>query len=312
VIQAYLPYDYPPAVARFLDRYSPRFGALVDTEVWPNLIHACRARGVPLHLVNARLSEKSLRGYLRVESLSREAFGALHGIAAQSEADAERLRRIGAQRVSVTGNIKFDVSVPPEKLELGGRWRVSLGERPVLLAASTRDGEEALILDALAHLPAHVLLVIVPRHPQRFDEVAALLASRGIGHTRRSSETMAVTDTRVMLGDSLGEMAAYYAVCDVAFIGGSLLPFGSQNLIEACALGKPVLIGPSTYNFAEAAEQAIAAGAAVTVETAQDLMTHAAKLLADRERLREMGNRALVFSRAHQGATQRVLALLRD
>ena len=310
VIQAYLPYDYPSAVARFLDHYRPRFGALVDTEVWPNLIAACRARGVPLHLVNARLSEKSLRGYLRVESLSREAFGALHGVAAQSEADAERLRRIGAKSVTVTGNIKFDVTVTPEKVELGRRWRVSIGERPVLLAASTRDGEEALILDALAQLPAAVLLVIVPRHPQRFDEVAALLANRGIGHTRRSSETMPDADTRVMLGDSLGEMAAYYAACDVAFIGGSLLPFGSQNLIEACALGKPVLIGPSTYNFAEAAEQAIAAGAAATVQTAEDLMNRAAELLADRGRLREMGNRALAFSRAHQGATQRVLALL--
>jgi 3-deoxy-D-manno-octulosonic-acid transferase len=180
----------------------------------------------------------------------------------------------------------------------------------VLLAASTRDSEEALILSALDALPEDVLLVIVPRHPRRFDEVAALLERRGLAYARRTRGMPPSSNTRVLLGDSLGEMFAYYAFCDLAFIGGSLLPFGSQNLIEACAVGRPVLIGPSTYNFADAAAGAVAAGAAVAIRTADELVRTAAALLADPERLRDMGERGLAFSRAHQGATARVLALL--
>ncbi|HYC48271.1 MAG TPA: lipid IV(A) 3-deoxy-D-manno-octulosonic acid transferase [Burkholderiales bacterium] len=310
VRQCYLPYDYPAAVSRFLDHYRPRAGVLLETEVWPNVVQACRARGVPLCLANARLSAKSLRGYLWWRSLSRETFGALSAVAAQTEADAQRLRQLGAQRVTVTGNLKFEVSPPSGQLELGREWRASLGPRAVLLAASTRDGEEALILDALPRLPDGVLLVIVPRHPRRFDEVATLLENRGIAYARRTSGMPPAKAMRVLLGDSLGEMFAYYAACDVAFVGGSLLPFGSQNLIEACAAGKPVLIGPSTYNFAEAAERAIAAGAALQVSTANELIDRAGALLADSQARARMGERALEFSRAHQGATQRVLRLI--
>jgi 3-deoxy-D-manno-octulosonic-acid transferase len=308
VIQAYLPYDYPRAIARFLDHFRPSVGLLIETEVWPNLVHACASRGIPLHLVNARLSEKSLRRYLRVERLAREAFGGLAGVAAQSRADAARLHVLGATRVSVTGNLKFDVVPQPQQLELGALWRAAYGDRPVLLAASTREGEEALILDAWNELaPPEALLVIVPRHPQRFDEVARLLEQRGIAYVRRSSTCDVSRETRVVLGDSLGEMTGYYAACDVALIGGSLLPFGGQNLIEACAVGRPVLLGPHTFNFSDAAAQAIEAGAALRGDNAAVLVHMARALLSDRAALARMGERALAFSRAHQGATERVL-----
>jgi 3-deoxy-D-manno-octulosonic-acid transferase len=310
VLQAYLPYDYPAAVARFLDRFAPVLGVLLETEIWPNLVHACKARAVPLHLVNARLSERSFRGYARVRALSREVFGALTAIAAQSEDDAQRLRALGARDVHVTGNLKFDVAAAPALVDRGRRWRADLGERRVLLAASTRDGEEALLLDALPHLPPEALLVIVPRHPQRFDEIAALLEARTLAYRRRSAGIAIAADVRVLLGDSMGEMPAYYAACDAAFVGGSLLPFGGQNLIEACAAGKPVLVGPHTYNFTQAARGAIEAGAALRVESAEELMRTAARLLQDRGALERMGERGIEFARAHQGATERVMAII--
>jgi 3-deoxy-D-manno-octulosonic-acid transferase len=204
----------------------------------------------------------------------------------------------------------FVVAATPEALALGRQWRAGWGERRVLLAASTRDGEEALILGELPRLPRDVLVVIVPRHSRRFDEVAALLRSRGVRFQRRSAREPLAADTRAVLGDSMGEMAAYFAACDLAFVGGSLLPFGGQNLIEACAVGKPVLVGPHTYNFAEAAEKAIEVGAALRVAGAEELMTSATQLLADPQRLRDMGERGLALTRAHQGATERVMRML--
>ena len=300
VLRSYLPYDYPGAVARFLDHYRPCVGLIMETEVWPNLIQACSTRGLPLYLVNARLSEKSFRRYSLFATLARETFGALTGVAAQTEEDAVRLRGLGAHDVAVTGNLKFDVAPSPAHIELGHAWRARYGDRQVLLAASTRDGEEELLLDALdAFTVPRLLLVIVPRHPQRFDEVAALLERRAIRYERRSADRPVSPDTSVMLGDSMGEMAAYYAACDLAFIGGSLLPFGGQNLIEACAVGKPVMLGPHTYNFAEAAKHAIDAGAAVRVESAAELAREASRLLTDAEALARMGAaRARVQPRA--------------
>lgn len=310
VERVYLPYDYPAAVSRFLDHFRPRLGVLLETEVWPNLVHACGDRGIPIHLVNARLSEKSFRGYARFAALSRDIFGSLTTVTAQTEDDARRLRDIGARNVHVTGNLKFDVSPAPELVERGQQWRAAYGERGVLLAASTRDGEEALLLDRLALLPPDILLVLVPRHPQRFESVAKMIEQRGLVHSRRSEGRAPARDTRVLLGDSMGEMAAYYAACDLAFIGGSLLPYGGQNLIEACAIGCPVLLGPHTYNFAEAARAASDSGAAVCVEDAADLMRTAARLLDDVKRRSEMGRRALEFSRAYRGATERVIAII--
>lgn len=313
VKRSYLPYDLPFTVKRFLDHFRPRLGLILETEIWCNLIHACHARGIPLLLVNARLSEKSAAKYRRHPALIAEALRKLAGVAAQTRADAERLESLGARDVQVTGNIKFDITPPESLLALGAALRQRIGlTRPVFLAASTRDGEETLLLDALCELGVPQLLtIIVPRHPQRFGEVAALLAGRGLRFQRRSENDAVSPATSVLLGDSMGEMFAYYAACDLAFIGGSLLPYGAQNLIEACAVGKPVLIGPHTFNFAEATELAIAAGAAIQVQDAESLARATDRLLKNPAAINEMGERALAFSRAHQGATHRIMSLIR-
>ena len=313
IARCYLPYDFPGAVARFLDHFRPRAGIMMETEIWPNLIRAGRARSIPLFLVNARLSEKSYAGYRRFGGLVRESLAGFAAVAAQSEDDARRLAALGAGEVRVTGNVKFDIAPPPEQLELGQALRRGMGDaRPVLLAASTREGEEALLLDALEAIAATGLLtVIVPRHPQRFDEVARLLEARGVRYQRRSAQAATAAGTRVVLGDSMGEMFAYYAACDVAFIGGSLLPLGGQNLIEACAVGKPVLIGPSTYNFADAVELAVQAGAAIRVPDPAALAREAGRLLRDPAAARRMSQAALAFANAHRGATARVLELIK-
>lgn len=311
VVQAYLPYDLPDAVARFLDRFRPEFGVFMETELWPNLVAAAKARGLPLALVNARLSEKSRRGYRRFAALVAPAFAALDLVAAQTADDAERLASVGARAPQVTGNLKFDVTPDPAKLAHGANWRAEIGGRPVWLAASTRDGEEALILDALARIALpNLLLILVPRHPQRFDEVAALAAGRGLALKRRSLEEFPDAGTRVWLGDSMGEMASYYAAADLALIGGSLLPFGGQNLIEAAACGCPVVVGPHTFNFAQAADDAAACGAARRIAGVDELAGAVADILAHPELRANMQERALAFSRAHQGATARTMDLL--
>ena len=306
----YLPYDYPGAVARFLTRFRPRLGILMETEIWFNLVDGCARLGVPLLLANARLSEKSARGYALAAPLTRAPLARLAAGSVQTREDAARLERLGAQGVEVTGNLKFDVAVPPRLLALGAELKQRIGQRPVLLAASTRDGEEELVLDALARVRVEgLLLLLVPRHPQRFDEVAALLEKRKLAYARRSEDRPVPPDCRVLLGDSMGEMAAYYAACDLAFIGGSLLPYGGQNLIEACAVGRPLLFGPHMYNFAEASKLAMAAGAAVEVADAAMLGDRAGELLRDPAALARMAQAALAFSRAHQGATARNLAI---
>lgn len=312
VERCYLPYDLPGAVGAFLEHFQPQVGILMETEIWPNLIRACRKRGIPLYLVNARLSEKSSARYRRFVKLARETIGGIAGIAAQTAADAQRLTALGAKGVSITGNLKFDVTPPPGQLELGRAWRSVYGEgRPVLLAASTRDGEEALLLDQLEGIAVPSLLtVIVPRHPQRFGRVAELIAERAFKFQTRSENAAIHPETRVVLGDSLGEMHAYYSACDVAFVGGSLLPYGGQNLIEACAAGKPVLIGPSAYNFTEAVEEAVAAGAALQVRDATELAHEAARLLLDPATARRMGEAGVAFCAAHCGATAKVLDLV--
>jgi 3-deoxy-D-manno-octulosonic-acid transferase len=316
VERIYLPYDTPGAMRRFLRHYKPQFGLIMETELWPNLIAACRKEGVPLRLVNARLSQRSARRYEMFPALTREALRGLTAIGAQSADDAARLEALGAQSVTVTGNIKFDITAPDEQLELGRGFRAGYGGRPVWLAASTREGEEALILDAWNRGNLKVgagdtaLLVIVPRHPQRFDEVARLASERGLVVQRRSEIAAIATATQVLIGDSMGEMFAYYASADIAFIGGSLLDFGSQNLIEAAACGTPVLIGPSTRNFAEVAREAIACGAALSIGDADDLVMQVNALLADADRRRRMGEAGRAFAERHRGATQRTLTLI--
>lgn len=301
----WLPYDYPGAVRRFLEHYRPRLGILVETEIWPNLLAACRDFGVPMLLANARMSEKSARGYRRWDALARPALGALAAVCAQSEADAARLQSLGAARVRVAGNLKFD-SGPDEAAAARGRaWRAQLA-RPVLLLASTREGEERILLDALRDAPAHLLTLVVPRHPRRFDEIAALVQSR------RSREPIPAPGDRVHLGDTMGEMDFYYSACDVAIIGGSFAPLGGQNLIEACAAGAPVVTGPSMFNFAEATRLALEAGAAIQVSDAAGAMREAVALLADSGKRAAMGEAGRKLCEAHRGATAKHLEVCRE
>jgi 3-deoxy-D-manno-octulosonic-acid transferase len=312
VDRIYLPYDTPWAMRRFLRHYRPEFGLIMETELWPNLIAACRRESVPLRLVNARLSQRSAGRYAKFPALTREALRGLVAIGAQSTADAARLEALGAQGVTVTGNIKFDIEAPEQQLALGREFRLRYGSRPVWLVASTREGEEVLILDAWKRVGAGdaALLIIVPRHPQRFDEVSRLAAERGFVVQRRSEDSPVAPATQVLIGDSMGEMFAYYASADIAFIGGSLLDFGSQNLIEAAACGTPVLIGPSTRNFAEVAREAIACGAALSIGDADDLVKQVNALLADVDRRLQTGNAGRAFAERHRGATARTLELI--
>lgn len=312
VVTAYLPYDQSVAVDRFFRHFSPAFGVLMETEIWPNLLATAKRRGVPVVLANARLSVRSARGYGRVPALARPAFSALAAVAAQTPADAGRLAALGAPDVTVCGNIKFDVTPAPEKVALGEQWRGAIGRRPVWLAASTREGEEALILEAWKQIGVPgALLILVPRHPQRFDEVAEMLRTAAVTFRRRS-DALPTPETAVWLGDSMGEMAAYYSCADLAFIGGSLLPLGGQNLIEAAACGCPVLVGPHTFNFLKATEDAIAAGAALRVGDAAALGEAVQELLNDAPRLSAMRAATLTFANAHRGATARTLALIRS
>ncbi|HZD20927.1 MAG TPA: 3-deoxy-D-manno-octulosonic acid transferase [Burkholderiales bacterium] len=299
VLEAYLPYDLPEAVQRFLEYYRPRLGILMETELWPNLLAQCSGHGVPMLLANARLSARSARGYRRWGALARPAIGALAAVCAQTADDAARLRALGARNVEVTGNLKFDVEPDAAQLAAGRAWRAQLG-RPVVLLASTREGEEEPLLAAAA--PVRALIVVVPRHARRFDEVARWAQSR------RTQAPLPAPGDRVHLGDTMGEMAFYYASCDVAVIGGSFAPLGGQNLIEALAAGAPVIVGPHMYNFAEATRLAVAAGAAVQVRDARQAMERAAELLANDAARARMSQAGRQLCAAHRGATARHLA----
>jgi 3-deoxy-D-manno-octulosonic-acid transferase len=311
VTRCYLPYDYPGATKRFLAHFCPETGLLMETEVWPNLIAAGVACGVPLHLINARLSERSQRGYNRVGSLACDAVRSLSVIAAQTEADAARLRALGAKSVFVTGNLKFDVNAPASQLAQGEALKRTLGDRPVLLAASTREGEEELLLDAVRRKGlSGALLIIVPRHPQRFAAVAGMVAASGMRLQQRSAGGAVDAVTEVLLGDTMGEMFVYYAACDVVLMGGSFLSYGAHSLIEPCTVGKPVIIGPSTYNFAEAAAAAVAAGAALSVNDAEQGLALALELAGDVMRRQRMGDAGIAYTAAHRGTVSRVMELI--
>ena len=313
VLRAYLPYDVGCFAHAFLRHFRPMFGVIMETELWPNLLAACRRRRIPVMLANARLSERSARRYARLPALTALTMKALAAIGAQTAADAARLGQLGARRVTVTGHIKFDITPPPEMLALGQTLRARIGERPVVLAASTREGEEAVLVDAFVrHAPGDALLLLVPRHPQRFDAVAAELAARKLATQRRSADETIAAHTRVLLGDSMGEMFAYYAAADVALIGGSWLPFGGQNLIEACAVGTPVVVGPHTFNFQAVAQDAVRAGAALRAEDADAGMQAALALLADDDARARVSAAGRAFATTHQGATARSISILEN
>ena len=306
-LQAWLPWDTPRAVRRFLNHFQPSVGVLMETEVWPNLVAQCNARGLPLVLANARLSDKSLTQARRLSRLSRPAYASLAAVWAQTEGDAQRLAQAGATVKGVFGNVKFDAEPDPAQLAQGRAWRAGM-QAPVVMFASSREGEEA---DFFRILQAHVSLarsarwLVVPRHPQRFDEVAVLAAQHGFTVSRRSHWGAQPEAAEVWIGDSLGEMALYYGLADVALLGGSFAPLGGQNLIEAAACRCPIVMGPHTFNFSEAAQLAQAAGAALRVQTLEEGVLAAVALAADPARHADAAQAAQQFAAAHQGAANR-------
>ena len=310
VQRVYLPYDLPFAINKFLKHFKPSIGLILETELWFNLIAACKQGEIPLLLLNARLSEKSAKGYAKVGGLTREGLQSLSAIAAQTVDDARRLQTLGGQNISVAGNLKFDVKPPVDAADKGMQLRTLLGtERIIFVAASTREGEEALILDAIKDL--NILTIIVPRHPQRFDDVEGLIKNAGLSYIRRSGLREPVDKSvQVILGDSMDELFSYYAACDFTFIGGSLLPFGGQNLIEAATMGKPILIGPHTFNFVETSNNALAMGAAFLVNDAASLTEKIIDLNNSQQLRKQMTKAALAFSAASTGATARTTQLI--
>lgn len=324
-MQAWLPWDVPRAVHGFLDHFRPCAGVLMETEVWPNLVAACRARSIPLALANARLSEKSLAQALRFAPLARQSYGALDAVWAQTGADAQRLARLGAPVRDVFGNLKFDATPDAQQLERGREWRDTL-DRPVVMFASSREGEEeeffrivqaAREIDEAGWGPRdsdraarEVQWLVVPRHPQRFEEVVQLAELHGLSVSRRTDWPDAPEDAQVWIGDSLGEMALYYGLSDVALLGGSFAKLGGQNLIEAAACGCPIVMGPHTFNFAEAAQLALAAGAAQRVRDMEEGIHAAVDWACDIERQLAGSDAAQRFAGAHQGAARRTAQAL--
>ncbi len=317
--QAWLPWDTRAAVDGFLDHFKPRLGVLIETEVWPNLVRACRSRGLPLILANARLSEHSLRKALRLGFWSRPAFGALNQVWAQTEADAARLAGLGVTRLRTLGNLKFDAQPDAALIDQGRALRERL-PKPVLLLASSREGEEGAWAQALSLHRNDVLPCVVPRHPQRFDEVATLLQEQGWRVLRRSqwpdhAEALAQDSAparTVWLGDTLGEMPLYYALADVALMGGSFERHGGQNLIEALACGCPVVLGPHTYNFEQVSLDALDAGAACRALDMGQGVSTALALCADHDRQQAMVARGRALLAAHRGAAQAMAQAVLD
>jgi 3-deoxy-D-manno-octulosonic-acid transferase len=339
-VQVWQPWDSAAAVAGFFRHFKPRLGLLMETEVWPNTVAAARALAIPLLLVNGRLSDKSLRQALHMAPLSCPAYGALAAVYAQTEGDAQRFVRLGAKVAGVFGNLKFDGTPDAGQLAQGRAWRQALGRRtassgatPVLMFASSREGEEepffwkimalaqqgraqVAINSVASSTPASCRFLIVPRHPQRFDEVHALAEKLGLRVSRRSSWLAGPADSEealqadIWLGDSVGEMALYYALSDVALLGGSFAPLGGQNLIEAAACGCPVVMGPHTFNFAEAAEQAETVGAARRVADLPQALQAALQLLGDRQARAGAVSASLAFAARNRGATAHTLQAL--
>jgi 3-deoxy-D-manno-octulosonic-acid transferase len=330
-VHTWLPWDSPGAVNRFLIHFQPTVGVLMETEVWPQLVAACRREGVPLLLVNARLNERSLSKALCLPSLSRPAYAGLNLVCAQTESDARRLRQLGAPAKGAWGNLKFDATPDPAQLAQAVSWRSAAGAGwfPVVMLASSRDGEELLFLKEIKALAlsaqnvvapnfdnsllTKVRWLLVPRHPQRFDEVVQLVRDQGFACGRRSAWSDAGPldvpggDTpSIWVGDSVGEMALYYALSDVALLGGSYAPLGGQNLIEAAACACPLVLGPHTHNFAQAADQALAGGAAVRVDGMAAGLLAAVKWLQTPAARANAAAAATAFATAHTGAAKQM------
>ncbi len=315
VQHCYLPYDLPWAAARFLDQVQPKLAVIMETELWPNHIHQCAKRGIPVALANGRLSERSARGYARFANLTAPMLAELDLLAVQTELEAERFRSLGARPecVEVTGSIKFDLTIDPALLTraaaLRQQWQAT--QRPVWIAASTHAGEDEIVLAAHRELLTHnpdALLILVPRHPERFNAVFELSQRQGFSARRRSTDEALLTSDQVLLGDTMGELLFLYALADIAFVGGSLVANGGHNLLEPAALGKPVLSGPHLFNFLEIAAQLRAAGALSEVADANGLAERVAQLWREPETALAMRDAGLAVMQANQGALARLLA----
>lgn len=309
----YLPYDLPWAAARFLDHVRPRLGVIMETELWPNHIHQCAKRGIPVALANARLSARSARGYGRFAKLTRPMLAEMSLIAAQTETEAERFRSLGARPecVQVTGSIKFDLKLDeqllPRARHLREQWQAS--QRPIWIAASTHEGEDAQVLEAhrrLLQVHADALLILVPRHPERFNAVHALCAEQ-FATVRRSSAELVTDATQVLLGDTMGELLFLYALADIAFVGGSLVPTGGHNPLEPAALALPVISGPHVFNFLDISAMLKDAGALHSVDDSQALAAAVQRLVELPQDAKRMGEAGRAVMQANQGALQRLL-----
>ena len=316
VHHCYIPFETPNAVKKFFDAVQPKIALIMETEIWPNLYHECGARKIPLVLVSARISPKSVESYRKLLPLFRETLS--HGIviAAQSEADAERFRSLGArpERTRVTGNIKFDIEVPDDLVERGREFRSRyLGERPVWVAASTHHKEEEQVLEAHRQVLEHVpdaLLILVPRHPERFDSVRQLLERQGTKHVSRTSTEEVDGDSSVFLGDTMGEVPLFYAASDVAFVGGTLVPVGGHNLLEPAALALPVVTGPHLFNTQDIADMFVNIGALTRVADPEQLAVAVTRLLQDRATAHRLGRLGRDVVQRNRGALDRLLSLL--
>ena len=333
-IQVWQPWDTSAVVEKFFAHFKPRLGLLIETEVWPCMVAGATAQGVPLVLVNGRLSEKSLHQALSMSPLAYPAYGALTAVYAQTEVDATRYRQVGVNAAGVFGSIKFDAMPDPGLMALGQAWKAAwqasvaqASQQPVVMLASSRQGEEALFLEQIKAFAQQIRAqaainsvvpkwLIVPRHPQRFDEVAALVVQHGLTLSRRSSWQDSPADSAdamqadVWLGDSLGEMALYYSLADVALLGGSFEKLGGQNLIEGAAAGCPIIIGPHPFNFAEAARLAVDSGAALSCADMSTAIDAALNLVFDRPTQMQASKAARAFASIHQGATERTVMAL--
>ncbi len=316
VFHVYLPYDLPASVNRFLNRVRPRLAVVMETEIWPNLFFACRKRDIPVIIANARLSERSLRGYGPVQPLAGEAIRSATFIAAQSQTDYDRFLSLGArqERLEMVGNIKYDIDLPKAVVEMGVAWRSEASlDRPVWIAASTHEGEEVAVMNAqrqlLERFP-NALMIVAPRHPERFRHTVQLSESCGFRTRSRSEHRVALHDTQCFVADSLGELMGFYAAADVAFVGGSLEKIGGHNVLEPALLEKPVIVGPHTFNFTDITELLIQQGAAVRIPDGESLGEAVAWLLSSEQRMRRMGEAAREVITAERGALSRIMGVI--
>ena len=315
VLHVYLPYDLPFAINRFLRAMRPQFGVIMETELWPNLIISCAEHKIPVVIANARLSARSTRGYQKLSKLTRQMLQSIPLIATQTQTDREHFLQLGANKATVhaVGNLKYEIALPASTMERAESMRSLWGSRPVLIAASTHEGEEEQVLDATRKIRSQfkdLLLILVPRHPERFDRVAALSRKTGLTTLRRSEGKPCHSQIQVLVVDTMGELPFFYGAADVAFIGGTLVPHGGHNLLEAAALSRPIITGPHYFNFLEVTQQFLQQGAAMEVSNSEQLADSVIALLSTPQQRAEMGEAGKKLIEQSKGASKRLLNLI--